>query len=128
MVHETAGTTRDAVDSVVEVGGRPIVRFVDTAGLSQADAAAGRGVLRDGPLAPGHRPQRRGDARRGRADGVTQEDKRILSRTEEAGRGIVAVANKWDLLAERGEGAAPGRGPRGPRGVPRACRSCGRRR
>ncbi len=97
VVHDIAGTTRDAVDSVVEVDGRP-VRFVDTAGFRKRTRLQGveyYGMVRSLQAID------RSDVALlvvDASDGVTQEDKRILNRTEEAGRGIVAVANKWDLI------------------------------
>jgi GTP-binding protein len=38
-------------------------------------------------------------------EGVTTEDRKIAAKVEEAGRGLVVVANKWDLVPseERGE-------------------------
>ena len=97
VVHDIAGTTRDAIDSVIQVGER-IVRFVDTAGFRKRTRLQGveyYGMVRSLQAID------RSDVAMlvvDAVDGVTQEDKRILSRTEEAGRGIVAVANKWDLL------------------------------
>jgi GTPase len=97
VVHDIAGTTRDAVDSVVEVDGRP-VRFVDTAGFRKRTRLQGveyYGMVRSLQAID------RSDVALlvvDASEGVTQEDKRILNRTEEAGRGIVAVANKWDLI------------------------------
>jgi GTP-binding protein len=101
VVHETAGTTRDAVDSVVEVDGR-VLRFVDTAGFRKRTRL--QGVAYYGMV----RALQAIDLSEvalvvvDASDGVTGEDKRILDRTEEAGRGLVAVANKWDLI-ESGE-------------------------
>ena len=97
VVHDVAGTTRDAVDSVVDVDGRT-VRFVDTAGFRKRTRL--RGVEYYGMVRALQAIDRSDvallvvDA----SEGVTGEDKRILSRAEEAGRGIVAVANKWDLV------------------------------
>ena len=35
------------------------------------------------------------------SQGFTGEDKRIAARVMEVGRGLVVVANKWDLIEER---------------------------
>ena len=97
VVHDIAGTTRDAVDSVIDVDGRP-VRFVDTAGFRKRTRL--QGVEYYGMVRALQAIDRSDvclvviDS----TEGVTGEDKRILARTEEAGRGIVAVANKWDLI------------------------------
>jgi predicted GTPase len=59
--------------------------------------------------------------------GFTAEDKRIAARVMEVGRGLLVVANKWDLVQERdrryrelGEEMAPSPGRRcfGPRRRP----------
>jgi GTP-binding protein len=99
-VFEEAGTTRDAVDVLVEWPGGP-VRFVDTAGLRRHGRAQGveyysflraeRAIERSGvALLVLDAPQ-----------GFTGEDKRIAARVMEVGRGLVVVANKWDLVDER---------------------------
>ncbi|MGH2722979.1 MAG: ribosome biogenesis GTPase Der [Actinomycetota bacterium] len=103
VVYEDAGTTRDAVDSVVQAGGG-LVRFVDTAGFRRPSRAEGleyygytravRAIDRShvaGLVVAAH-------------EGVTTEDRRIAARVAEAGRGLVVVANKWDLV-EREERA-----------------------
>jgi GTP-binding protein len=97
VVHEEAGTTRDAVDSAATWEGRR-VRFVDTAGFRRPSRA--RGVAYYGFV--------RAVAAIDRShvvtlvvaadDGVTTEDRRIAARVGEAGRGLVVVANKWDLV------------------------------
>jgi GTP-binding protein len=97
VVHERAGTTRDAVDSVVRYDGRPI-RFIDTAGFRPVVRT--RGVEYYGLL----RAIRAIDAAHVAAlvidatEGLTGEDKRVAARVVEAGRGLVAVLNKWDLV------------------------------
>ncbi|HXF35702.1 MAG TPA: ribosome biogenesis GTPase Der, partial [Actinomycetota bacterium] len=100
VVYEEAGTTRDAVDAVV-TWPEGAVRFVDTAGFRRPSRA--RGVEYYGYV----RSLRAID----RADvallvldageGFTAEDRRIAGRVLEAGRGLVIVANKWDLVRER---------------------------
>jgi GTPase len=97
VVHDQPGTTRDAVDSVVEVEGRPL-RFVDTAGLRRAVKTKDveyYGLLRtleavdhcDVALLVV-------DA----SEGLTGEDKRLAARVVEAGRGLAVTLNKWDLV------------------------------
>jgi GTP-binding protein len=97
LVSEEPGTTRDVVDTMVEVGGRSYV-FVDTAGIRR------QGRVTD-PL------ERHGAVRAlaalERADvvllvldavqGVTDQDARLTGRVLDAGRGIILVANKSDL-------------------------------
>jgi GTP-binding protein len=103
VVYREAGTTRDAVDAVVEWDGGP-VRFVDTAGFrrpSRAEGVAYYGFLR------AVRAIERAQVATlivAADEGVTTEDRKIAARVEEAGRGLVVVANKWDLV-ESGERA-----------------------
>jgi GTP-binding protein len=103
VVFEEAGTTRDAVDSVVEWDGRP-VRFVDTAGFRKPSRA--EGVAYYGYLRAVRAIERSHVAALVVAadEGVTSEDRKIAARVAEAGRGLVVVANKWDLV-ESGERA-----------------------
>ena len=101
VVSAMAGTTRDAVDTVLTVQG-DTYRFVDTAGIrrkgktpSQADRL---GVIY------AERAIERAqicllvfDA----TAGVTTEDASIGAKIEKAGRGVVIVFNKWDLVDGR---------------------------
>jgi GTP-binding protein len=100
VVHDVAGTTVDPVDSLIELDGK-VWRFVDTAGLRRKvgqasghefyasvrthgaiDAAEVVLVLIDGSVP------------------LTEQDQRVLSMVIEAGRAMVLVFNKWDLVDE----------------------------
>jgi GTP-binding protein len=100
VVYEEAGTTRDAVDAVMEWEGKPI-RFVDTAGLRSV--AKSKGVEYYGLLRTMRAIERADvvllviDA----SDGFTGDDKRIAKKVMELGRGLVVAANKWDLVDEK---------------------------
>ena len=97
VVFEEAGTTRDSVDAVVDWEGRS-VRFVDTAGFRRPSRAEGLeyyGFLR------AVRAIERSHVSLlviASDEGVTTEDRKIAARVAEAGRGLVVVANKWDLV------------------------------
>jgi len=99
VVFEEAGTTRDAVDALVEWPTGP-VRFVDTAGFRRPSRAWGvdyYSFLRTA------RAIERADVAvlvLDAADGFTGEDRRIAARVMEIGRALYVVANKWDLVAE----------------------------
>jgi GTP-binding protein len=97
VVFEEAGTTRDSVDAVVDWNGRS-VRFVDTAGFRRPSTAQGLeyyGFLRTVKAIDRSHVAVLVVA----ADaGVTTEDRRIAARVAEAGRGLIVVANKWDLV------------------------------
>jgi GTP-binding protein len=98
VVHDLPGTTRDAVDTVVETPEGPI-RFVDTAGLRrrarEADGAEYYSLVR--ALQAIDRAEAALfviDA----TEGVTHQDQRLAERVDAAGNPIVVCLNKWDLL------------------------------
>ena len=97
VVHDLPGTTRDAVDTVIDVGGRP-VRFIDTAGLRRPLRTKGieyYGLIRSiRAIGSSHVAALVVDA----SEGLVAEDKRVAARVVEAGRGLVAILNKWDLV------------------------------
>jgi GTP-binding protein len=97
VVFPEAGTTRDAVDSLVEWDGR-VLRFVDTAGFRKPSRAQGvefYGYVRAvRAIDRAHVAALVVDAE----EGVTTEDRKIAAKVAEAGRGLVVVANKWDLV------------------------------
>ncbi len=106
IVHEEPGTTRDAVDIAVEFAGEPF-RLVDTAGLRRA-GKRGRGLEYYSSLRTLRALQRAdvGLVIMDAAEGITRQDANIAGEVEDAGRGLVIVANKWDLVrqvAGRGE-------------------------
>ena len=100
VVYEEAGTTRDAVDALVTWSGIQ-VRFVDTAGFRRPTRVKGvdyYSFLRaERAIERAHVALLVLDA----SEGFTGEDKRIAARVMEFGRGLVVVANKWDLVEER---------------------------
>ena len=100
VVFEEAGTTRDAVDALVTWPDGP-VRFVDTAGFRRPSKVKGveyYSFLRaERAIERAHVALLVLDA----SQGFTGEDKRIAARVMEVGRGLVVVANKWDLVEER---------------------------
>ncbi len=97
VVHDQPGTTRDAVDSILDVDGR-VLRFIDTAGLRRQIKTKGveyYGLLRSlRAIESSHVALLVVDA----SEGLTGEDKRTAARVAEAGRGLVAALNKWDLV------------------------------
>ncbi len=98
VVHAEPGTTRDAVDTTVTVHDRPYL-LVDTAGLRRK----GRTVEALDKLAAvmARRSLERADLALVMLDGtegVTTQDARIAGYAEAAGRAVVLVVNKWDLV------------------------------
>jgi GTP-binding protein len=97
VVDEVAGTTVDPVDELVEIDGE-IYRFIDTAGIRRrAKEAAGHeyyaSLRTHGAIERAEVCIVVVDA----SDPVTEQDLRILSSVEEAGRALVIAFNKWDL-------------------------------
>jgi GTP-binding protein len=98
VVHEEPGTTRDAVDTVVRVEGRPYV-LIDTAGLRRKGRT--EGALDKLSAVMARRSLERADLALVILDGgegVTTQDARIAGYAEAAGRAVILVVNKWDLV------------------------------
>ena len=97
VVFEQAGTTRDAVDAVVEWPEGP-VRFVDTAGLRKQGKMQGVDyysfVRAARAIDRAHVSLLVVDA----IDGLTSDDKHVAARVMESGKGLIVAANKWDLV------------------------------
>ena len=97
IVSERAGTTRDAIDTRVEVDGRPLV-LVDTAGLRRRTKVAGTVDFY---------AQLRSERAAARADvaivvcdateGVTSEDLRVGDIAMRSGCATLVALNKWDV-------------------------------
>src|SRR4029077_6277551 len=97
IVSERAGTTRDAIDTELEVDGRPVL-LVDTAGLRRRSKVAGTvddyAQLRSEPAVE------RADVAIvvcDASDGVTAEDLRIAELAMRAGCATLLALNKWDV-------------------------------
>ena len=102
IVAEEAGTTRDAIDTFVELEGVR-VRLVDTAGLRRQSRVETE--LEFYSRLRAARAIERSDVCLLIVDvaaGVTNQDFRIGEQAWEAGCGLVLVANKWDLGEDRG--------------------------
>ncbi|WP_127842037.1 bifunctional cytidylate kinase/GTPase Der [Actinomyces wuliandei] len=98
VVNEVAGTTRDPVDEVIELDGRAWV-LVDTAGIRrrvrQARGADYYAVLRtQGAIEKAEVAVVLLDA----SEPVTEQDVRVIQQVVDAGRALVLVNNKWDLV------------------------------
>jgi GTPase len=100
LVDPVAGTTRDPVDELIELGGTTW-QFVDTAGLRrrarEAQGADYFAVLRT------ERALERAEVAVVLVDAsepLAEQDLRIISLVIDAGRALVIGYNKWDLVAE----------------------------
>ncbi len=97
IVSDLAGTTRDAIDTELEFGGRQLV-LVDTAGLRRRTKIAGTVA---------YYAQLRSERAAERADtaivvcdaseGVTSEDLRIAELAMKTGCATLVALNKWDV-------------------------------
>jgi len=101
LVSEVPGTTRDAVDVICEVDGARF-RFVDTAGIRR------KGRTDKGPEVLSVVVARRHLERAqiclllvDAVEGITRQDGHVAGYAWEAGRGVVLVVNKWDLVTDR---------------------------
>lgn len=98
VVHDMAGTTRDAIDTVIETDNGPI-RFVDTAGMRRK-ARIGEGTEYYSFV----RALQAVDASDvallviDATEGVTHQDQRLAERIDAAGCPIVVLLNKWEML------------------------------
>ncbi len=101
VVSEEPGTTRDAVDSVVDWPGYGRARFVDTAGMRRGLKVRGVEYYSFLRAAAAIERAHVGLLVLDATDGFTAEDKKIAARVIEAGRALLVVANKWDLIQMR---------------------------
>jgi GTP-binding protein len=97
IVSEVAGTTRDATDVALEAGGNRF-RLVDTAGIRRkAKTEQGPEVL---SVVQARKRVEECDVALlvlDAFDGPTAQDASVAAFAPEQGKGIVIVANKWDL-------------------------------
>ncbi|HET7636628.1 MAG TPA: ribosome biogenesis GTPase Der [Candidatus Limnocylindria bacterium] len=105
IVSDVPGTTRDPVDSAVEVDGEPMI-LVDTAGIRRR-GAIDRGVERYSVI----RSMKAIDAAdvavvmTDATEGYTAQDAHVVGYVLDAGKGIVLVLNKWDAVEKEGHTA-----------------------
>ena len=97
LVTAVPGTTRDPVDTIVDFEGQRVL-LVDTAGIRRRGLTSG---VEQYSLLRGLRAMERADIGIvviDAKDGITAQDVHIAGYVVEAGRGLVLVLNKWDLL------------------------------
>jgi len=97
VVSDVPGTTRDAIDSVVNFKGTDYL-FIDTAGIRRR-GRIGRGVERASVGRTLEALERAEVAvlLMDAAEGVTDQDTKIAGQVLQAGRGCVLAVNKWDV-------------------------------
>ncbi|HEX77464.1 MAG TPA: ribosome biogenesis GTPase Der [Dehalococcoidia bacterium] len=100
IVHEVPGTTRDALDTLMEYDGKRLL-LVDTAGIRRR-GRIGRGVEQYSVLRALQAIDRADlavlvlDA----TEGITAQDAHIAGYIRQGGKGVVVAVNKWDLITE----------------------------
>ena len=102
VVHDLPGTTRDAIDTVIETDDGA-VKLIDTAGMRR------RARSGEGPeyysLVRALRALDRADVALlvlDASEGVTHQDQRLAERIDASGSPVVILLNKWDLLDTQG--------------------------
>lgn len=100
VVHDLPGTTRDAVDTIVDTPHGQI-KFVDTAGMRR------KAKIEDGPeyysFVRALRAVDESDVALlviDATDGVSAQDQRLAERVDASGCPIVVILNKWELIED----------------------------
>jgi GTP-binding protein len=107
IVSEVPGTTRDSVDSLLQWH-RKTFRIVDTAGIRRPGKVA-KSQVESVSVLLARRAIERADVVVLVIDatvGPTDQDGAIAGAAQDAGRGIIIAANKWDLMKDQGPDAA----------------------
>ncbi len=100
IVDDQAGTTRDPVDELIEIGG-DTWRFIDTAGIrKRSHQDSGTDYYASLRTASALERAEVAVVVLDASIPLTEQDIRIVSMVEEAGRALVIVMNKWDLMDE----------------------------
>jgi GTPase len=100
VVHDIAGTTVDPVDELIDLGGK-VWRFIDTAGIRRrVRTASGHeyyaSLRTHGAIERAEVVVVVVDA----SEPMSEQDLRIMTSVEEAGKALVIAFNKWDLVDE----------------------------
>ncbi len=103
IVSPIAGTTRDAVDELIEHDGRKF-RFIDTAGIRRKGKTELMAEKLSVVMARKHLEAADVsllivDA----SEGVTALDANIAGYAHESGRSVIIIVNKWDLVLRRAQ-------------------------
>ena len=100
VVHDVAGTTVDPVDSLVELDGE-VWRFVDTAGLrKRVQTASGMEYYASLRTRAAIEAAEVAVVLIDASEPIAEQDQRVITMVEEAGRALVLAFNKWDLVDE----------------------------
>ncbi len=98
IVSDIAGTTRDAVDTRIE-NSHGIYNFIDTAGIRRHSKVEDR--IEKFSVIRANMAVERADVcllMIDANDGVTEQDEKIAGIAHEAGKAVIIVINKWDMI------------------------------
>ena len=98
IVSDIAGTTRDAVDTVLKRNGKEYI-FIDTAGLRRKNKI--KEELEKYMIVRTVSAVERADVAVlviDASEGITEQDAKIAGIAHERGKGMIIAVNKWDLL------------------------------
>ena len=104
LVSDMPGTTRDAIDAVLKWHKREF-RIVDTAGIRRPGRVAKSGQVESLSVLVARRAIEKADVVILVIDataGATDQDAAIAGEADKQGRAVIVVANKWDLVKEKG--------------------------
>lgn len=103
IVSDIPGTTRDSIDSIYTYYGRKYL-LVDTAGI-RSRGRISRGVEKYSVMRAIKSVERADVAiiLINASEGITEQDERIVGLAHEAGKGVIIVLNKWDLVEDKGK-------------------------
>jgi GTP-binding protein len=104
LVSDMPGTTRDAIDTILRWQ-KKTYRIVDTAGIRRPGRVARAGQVESISVLVAKRAIERADVAVlliDSAEGPTDQDATIAGEAQRAGCGVIIVANKWDLVKEKG--------------------------
>ena len=98
VVSDVPGTTRDAVDTPLEVGGKRYL-LIDTAGIRR-QGRVNRGLEKAGVFRSLRAVERAhvGAVLIDAEEGITDQDLRLCGHVLDSHRALILVVNKWDLV------------------------------
>lgn len=100
VVHDLAGTTRDPVDEVVEIDGQ-LWEFIDTAGIRRRmHKTSGADYYASLRTQTAIERAEVGLVLIDASVPLTEQDVRVVQQVVDAGRALVIVNNKWDLVTD----------------------------
>ena len=100
LVDDVAGTTRDPIDELIDLGGSTW-KFIDTAGIRRrANQQSGTDYYATLRTQAALERAEVAVVVLDAAEPISEQDLRIITMVEEAGKALIIVMNKWDLVDE----------------------------